>query len=349
MDSDLSHYDYDLPRQLIAQRPLARRTDARLMVVNRADGSIQHRHVRDLPDLLRANDGLVINDSRVLPARLLGKRAITGGGWEGLFLSADESGRWRILGKTRGKLQPGENVVLTNHLGNEDVQLQLLEKQPGGVWLASPQSSDETYALLDRVGRVPLPHYIRGGEMIEDDRQWYQTVYARHPGSAAAPTAGLHFTDELLGRLVDAGVTPVRATLHVGLDTFRPISAATLAEHQMHSEYGSLTATAVERIQKCRSLGGRVVAVGTTSVRILETAASSGELQPWTGQTELFIRPPYQFKAVDVLMTNFHLPRTSLLVLVCAFGGEELILRAYAEAIRERYRFFSYGDAMIVF
>ncbi|HWB09593.1 MAG TPA: tRNA preQ1(34) S-adenosylmethionine ribosyltransferase-isomerase QueA [Pirellulales bacterium] len=349
MTSELSRYVYDLPRQLIAQRPLARRTDARLMVVNRAEGSIQHRHVRDLPDLLRANDCLVINDSRVLPARLLGKRTRTGGAWEGLFLSVDESGRWRILCKTRGKLQPGESVVLTNRLGNEDVPLQLLEKQPGAVWLARPQSSDETYALLDRVGWVPLPHYIRGGEMVEDDRQWYQTVYARHPGSAAAPTAGLHFTDELLGRLVDAGVMPVRATLHVGLDTFRPISAATLAEHQMHSEYVNLAASAVDRIKKCRALGGRVVAVGTTSVRILETAARSGELQPWAGQTDLFIRPPFQFHAVDVLMTNFHLPRTSLLVLVCTFGGEELIMRAYAEAIRERYRFYSYGDAMIIF
>src|SRR5215469_7257513 len=259
MNSELSHYDYELPRQLIAQRPLARRSDARLMVVDRADGSIQHRHVRDLPDLLRAHDCLVINDSRVLPARLLGKRSLTGGGWEGLFLSADETGRWRILCKTRGKLQPGEKVTLFSRHGNEDVRLELLEKQPGGVWLARPESSDETYGLLDRVGRVPLPHYIRGGEMMEDDRQWYQTVYARHPGSAAAPTAGLHFTDELLGRLVDAGVTPVRATLHVGLDTFRPISAATLAEHHMHSEYGNLTATAVDRVRKCRSLGGRVV------------------------------------------------------------------------------------------
>ncbi|HEV3340469.1 MAG TPA: tRNA preQ1(34) S-adenosylmethionine ribosyltransferase-isomerase QueA [Pirellulales bacterium] len=349
MDSELSHYDYDLPRQLIAQRPLARRTDARLMVVDRAQGNLQHRNVRDLPDVLRAHDCLVINDSRVLPARLLGKRSLTGGGWEGLFLSADDPGRWRILCKTRGKLQPGEKVVLLNRLGNEDVRLELLEKQPGGVWLARPESTDETYALLDRVGRVPLPHYIRGGEMIEDDRQWYQTVYARHPGSAAAPTAGLHFTDELLGRLVDAGVTPVRATLHVGLDTFRPINAATLAEHEIHSEYGNLAATAVDRIQRCRSLGGRVVAVGTTSVRILETAARSGELQPWSGQTDLFIRPPYPFRIVDVLMTNFHLPRSSLLVLVRTFGGDELIMRAYTEAIRENYRFYSYGDAMIVF
>lgn len=348
MDSELSRYDYDLPRRLIAQQPLDHRGDARLMVVDRGSGSIQHRHVRDLPELLRSNDCLVINDSRVVPARLIGKRSLTGGQWQGLFLSTDEPGRWRLLCKTRGKLMPGETVRLINRRGLDDLELRLLEKQPGGVWLARPDSDDETFALLDRVGRVPLPHYIRGGEMLEDDRLRYQTVYARHPGSAAAPTAGLHFSKELLGQLVDAGITPVRATLHVGLDTFRPITAAMLAEHSMHSERGELTATAVDRIQHCRSLGGRVVAVGTTSVRILETATASGTLQPWSGKTDLFIRPPYRFRIVDALMTNFHLPRTTLLVLVRTFGGDELVMRAYAEAIREKYRFYSYGDAMLI-
>ena len=345
---ELSRYDYGLPRHLIAQHPLARRSDARLMVIDRRDASIQHRYVRDLPDLLRENDCLVINDSRVVPARLLGKRTLTGGAWEGLFLSVDEAGQWRLLCKTRGKLAPSETVTLTNRVGVDDIQLRLVEKEPGGVWLVRPESSEDTYAMLDRIGRVPLPHYIRGGEMVDEDRQRYQTVYARQPGSAAAPTAGLHFTDELLGRLVDIGVTPVRVTLHVGLDTFRPIATATLAEHHMHSERGEVTATAVNRIEHCRSLGGRVVAVGTTSVRLLETAAESGSLRPWTGQTDLFIRPPFEFKMVDALMTNFHLPRTSLLVLVRTFGGDDLITRAYAEAIRERYRFYSYGDAMLI-
>ncbi|MGH7136421.1 MAG: tRNA preQ1(34) S-adenosylmethionine ribosyltransferase-isomerase QueA [Pirellulales bacterium] len=342
-------YDYDLPRQLIAQYPSAKRSDARLMVIDRAQGTIEHRHVRDLPDLLKAHDCLVINDSRVAPARLLGKRTLTGGGWEGLFLSVDEDGRWRLLAKTRGKLAPGEAVTLVNRVGAEDVRLEMLEKLPGGIWLSRPEGDEEPYALLDRVGRVPLPHYIRGGEMVEDDRQRYQTVYARHPGSTAAPTAGLHFTDELLGRLVDAGVTPVRVTLHVGLDTFRPIGAAMLGDHHMHSERGEIAATSAARIEKCRAAGGRVVAVGTTSVRILETAAASGSLQAWAGHTDLFIRPPYEFKIVDALMTNFHLPRTSLLVLVRTFGGDELIKRAYEEAIRQRYRFYSYGDAMIIF
>ena len=341
-------YNYDLPRHLIAQYPLAKRSDARLMVVDRADGSIQHRHVRDLPDLLRPHDCLVVNDSRVVPARLLGKRTLTGGAWEGLFLSVEGDGHWRLLAKTRGRLEPGETVTLTNRLGVDDIRLQMLQKLPGGVWLARPESDEEAYALLDRVGRVPLPHYIRGGEMVEEDRQRYQTVYARQPGSAAAPTAGLHFTDELLVRLVDAGITPVRVTLHVGLDTFRPIGTATLTEHHIHSERGEVTATAVSRIERCRAEGGRAVAVGTTSVRILETASRSGSLQPWVGQTDLFIRPPYQFKVIDVLMTNFHLPRTSLLVLVRTFGGDELIMRAYDEAIRERYRFYSYGDAMLI-
>lgn len=348
MDSELSRYDYDLPRGLIAQQPLDRRSDARLMFVDRGSGTIQHRHVRDLPELLRANDCLVINDSRVVPARLVGKRSLTGGQWEGLFLSADEPGKWRLLCKTRGKLMSGETVRLVNRRGIDDLELEMLEKQPGGIWLARPASDDETFTLLDRIGRVPLPHYIRGGEMLEEDRRRYQTVYARHPGSAAAPTAGLHFSKELLAELVDAGITPVRATLHVGLDTFRPISASTLAEHPMHSERGVLTAAAVNCIERCRSSGGRVAAVGTTSVRILETAANSGTLQPWSGNTDLFIRPPYRFKIVDALLTNFHLPRTTLLVLVRTFGGDELITRAYHEAIREKYRFYSYGDAMLI-
>lgn len=346
--SELSQYDYELPRHLIAQHPLPQRSDARLLVVERAAGSLAHRYIRDLPDVLRPHDCLVLNDTRVVPARLLGRRTLTGGQWEGLFLSTDPAGHWRLLCKTRGKLTPGETIALTSRRGKDDIELRLIEKQPGGIWLAQPDSDDETYALLDRVGRVPLPPYIRGGEMVDDDRRRYQTVYARQPGSVAAPTAGLHFTDELLVRLVDAGVRPVRVTLHVGLDTFRPITAPTLGEHQMHRERGEITASAVEQIGRARQAGGRVVAVGTTSVRLLESAARSGELAPWSGETDLFIRPPYQFRAVDALLTNFHLPRTSLLVLVRTFGGDELVMRAYAEAIAEKYRFFSYGDAMLI-
>lgn len=346
--SELSQYDYELPRHLIAQHPLPQRSDARLLVVDRAAGSLAHRYIRDLPDILRPHDCLVLNDTRVVPARLLGRRTLTGGQWEGLFLSTGPAGHWRLLCKTRGKLTPGETITLTSRRGKDDIELRLIEKQPEGIWLARPDSDDETYALLDRVGRVPLPPYIRGGEMVEDDRRRYQTVYARQPGSVAAPTAGLHFTDELLVRLVDAGVRPVRVTLHVGLDTFRPITSPALGEHQMHREWGEITASAVEQIDRARQTGGRVVAVGTTSVRVLESAARSGELAPWSGETDLFIRPPYQFRAVEALLTNFHLPRTSLLVLVRTFGGDELVMRAYAEAIAEKYRFFSYGDAMLI-
>jgi S-adenosylmethionine:tRNA ribosyltransferase-isomerase len=284
----------------------------------------------------------------VIPARLLGSRTLTGGQWEGLFVAAESDGRWRLLCKTRGKLSPGETITLHNHLGSDGLRLKLLEKQPGGIWIALPESSESAFDLLERVGRVPLPHYIHGGEMRDADRERYQTVYARHSGSVAAPTAGLHFTSELLERLANLGIQPLRITLHVGLGTFRPITADVLSAHRMHSEKGEVAPAAVEQIQRCKASGGRVVAVGTTTVRLLETAAQSGKLAPWAGETELFIRPPYQFRVVDALLTNFHLPRTSLLVLVRTFGGDELIMRAYAEAIREKYRFYSYGDAMLI-
>lgn len=345
---ELSHYDYELPAGLIAQSPLANRADARLMVVDRQTRSLSHRYIRDLPELLAAGDCLVLNETRVAPARLVGRRQATGGRWEGLFLSADSDGNWQLLCKTRGKLSPGENIVLVDQSGADDLLLKLLEKRTGGVWLAKPGSAGSALDLLERVGRVPLPHYIHGGEMRESDRERYQTVYARHCGSVAAPTAGLHFTSELLQRLAASGMVQARLTLHVGMGTFRPITAEALAEHRMHREWGEIDATAVHRIRQCRSAGGRIVAVGTTTTRVLETAARSGELSPWSGETDLFIRPPYQFRAIDALLTNFHLPRSSLLVLVRTFGGDELIRRAYAEAIRESYRFYSYGDAMLI-
>jgi S-adenosylmethionine:tRNA ribosyltransferase-isomerase len=209
-------------------------------------------------------------------------------------------------------------------------------------------AADDALTLLDRVGRVPLPPYIRKGEMVDTDREQYQTVYAQVPGAVAAPTAGLHFTTTLLARLAEQGVELCALTLHVGPGTFRPITAERLAEHAMHREWGCVTQETVERIKACRAGGGRVVAVGTTSVRLLETAAAQGTLKPFDGHTDLFIRPPYQFRTIDALLTNFHLPRTTLLVLVRTFGGDELIRRAYEEAIREQYRFYSYGDAMLI-
>jgi S-adenosylmethionine:tRNA ribosyltransferase-isomerase len=344
----LADYDYELPRSLIAQHPPTRRSDARLLLVDRARQALEHYHIRDLPGLLRASDSLVLNDTRVIPARLVGYRASTRGRWEGLFLSADPQGNWRLLAKTRGKLEPGEHITLVNERMQDALSLRLLLKEEGGAWIARPDRATGPLELLEAVGRIPLPPYIRGGEMDATDRQRYQTVYADTPGAVAAPTAGLHFTDELLKRVEAAGVSLVRATLHVGLDTFRPVSSENLLDHAMHSEWCRLSPAAVATIAARKAAGGRTMAVGTTSVRILETAARSGTLEPFEGATDLFIHPPYTFRAVDALLTNFHLPRTTLLVLVRTFGGDALIRRAYEEAIREQYRFFSYGDAMLI-
>jgi S-adenosylmethionine:tRNA ribosyltransferase-isomerase len=337
-----------LPKHLIAQQPTLSRVDARLLVVNRKHNSLEHKHIRDLPEILQPGDCLVLNETKVVPARLMGYRTQTGGHWEGLFLAAQNEGFWLILGHTRGKMTPGESITLLDAAGKEDIYLELILKDSEGNWIVKPSSSEDPYALLERVGRIPLPPYIRDGEMVESDRETYQTVFARVPGSVAAPTAGLHFSKSLLDKLGQRGVDVVYLTLHVGLGTFRPISSDTLAEHRMHSEWGTITASAVETICSCQQKGGRVVAVGTTSVRLLETAAAGGELRPFSGQTDLFILPPYEFRVVDCMLTNFHLPRTTLLVLVRTFGGNELIRWAYRDAITEQYRFFSYGDAMLI-
>jgi S-adenosylmethionine:tRNA ribosyltransferase-isomerase len=341
-------YDYDLPRHLIAQAPLAHRVDARLMVVDRRRQSIGHWHVRDLPEILSPADCLVLNDTRVIPAKLLGFRTATGGRWEGLFLESDDHGLWRVLGKTRGRPLPGETVTLVNAAGESDIRLRLGTKEADGVWVVRPESQEDAFSALARVGRVPLPPYIRKGQMVDADRQTYQTVFARHPGAVAAPTAGLHFTEGLLESLKGRGMGVAMLTLHVGLGTFRPMETESLADHQMHSERANLEPSTVETLLERRRRGGRIVAVGTTSVRVLETAARDGTLKPFTGLTDLFIRPPFEFHAVDALLTNFHFPRTTLLVLVQTFGGEELIRRAYQEAIQEEYRFYSYGDAMLI-
>ena len=346
--SELDVYDYDLPRHLIAQSPAANRADARLLVVDRASGTWSHRHVRDLPEVLLPGDCLVLNDTKVIPARLVGRRTETGGHWEGLFLDATDDGLWRVLCKTRGHPVAGETITLTDTTGGDDIRLVLGARQSEGVWVVRPESGEEVLAALERVGRVPLPPYIRGGEMVEADRQDYQTVFARHAGAVAAPTAGLHFTDSLLHKLERAGVSLCWVTLHVGAGTFRPVVAQNLAEHRMEAEWARLTQEAVDRIAASQRQGGRVIAVGTTSVRVLETAARGGGLEPFAGKTDLFVHPPFQFRAVDALMTNFHLPRTTLVDLVRTFGGDELIRRAYDEAVREEYRFYSYGDAMLV-
>lgn len=346
--SELDQYDYHLPRELIAQSPLTQRSDARLLVVRRETQTLEHRFVRDLSAFLTSGDGLVLNDTRVIPARLVGYRTQTGGRWEGLYLGDDDHGVWKILAKTRGKIKAGETVTLLDRDGQDACRLLLVDQVGQGVWAARPDTSENTLALLERVGRVPLPPYIRDGEMVDDDRETYQTVYADKPGAVAAPTAGLHFTPQLLAQLQDGGIEIHRLTLHVGLGTFRPITAAKLDEHPMHAEWACIDAPTVLRLNEIRAAGGRIVAVGTTVVRTLETAAAAGQLQAWQGETDLFIRPPYQFRAVDALLTNFHLPKSTLLILVRTFGGDELIRRAYDEAIRQRYRFYSYGDAMLI-
>lgn len=346
--SELEQYDYELPRELIAQHPLPVRTDARLMVVHRAENRIEHAHVRDLPEYLSPADSLVFNDTRVLPARLVGRRERTGARWTGLFLAADDAGNWQVLGKTRGKLEVGEAITVMSWDLRDSIRLRLLAKQEGGVWAVRPEPMGEPVELLSRIGRVPLPPYIREGEMVDADLQTYQTIFAREPGAVAAPTAGLHFTPDLLERLTQDRIEQAFVTLHVGVGTFRPITAERLDDHAMHSEWCSAAAPVVEMLKKCRQRGGRIVAVGTTVARTLESASVSGTLEPFMGQTNLFIRPPYQFRSVDALLTNFHLPKSTLLILVRTFGGDELMKRAYAVAIEERYRFYSYGDAMLI-
>jgi S-adenosylmethionine:tRNA ribosyltransferase-isomerase len=319
-----------------------------LLVVDRAAGGLAHRHVRDLPELLRPGDCVVVNDTRVIAATLLGRRVSTGGRWQGLFLDSDSQGCWRILCKTRGKQMPGDVVMLQDRELRDRVSLRLIEKQDEGVWIAKCDSRDAALDLLDMLGRVPLPHYIRDGVMTDTDRQTYQTVYAKEPGAVAAPTAGLHFTVDMLKKRKDIGVVLARLTLHVGVGTFRPIKSDSLAEHTMHAEWGRLDEAEAAKIAAVRAAGGRVVAVGTTTTRLLEASAAEGKIEACCGNTDLFIHPPYQFRAVDALMTNFHLPRSTLLVLVRTFGGDGLIRRAYEEAVREEYRFYSYGDAMLI-
>lgn len=348
---DLDTYSYDLPEELIAREPTEQRDGARLLVLNRAEQSIEHRTIRDLPELLRAGDRLVLNDTQVVPARIVGYRTETGGRWEGLFLRRGEGRDWHFLSQTRGRLQPGETVTLTSIHAPDDwppLVIRLLDRDGDGVWRAQPDSDVDAFDLLQRYGTVPLPPYIQRKVAADSDWQRYQTTFARTPGSVAAPTAGLHFTPELLSECQQNGIDHSRLTLHVGIGTFRPISVQSLSAHQMHSEWCELSEATATEIRQTQLAGGRIVSIGTTSVRTLETAARSGSVQPFSGNTSLFIRPPYEFQAVDCLLTNFHLPKSTLLVLVSTLAGIEFIRRAYRIAVEERYRFFSYGDAMLI-
>jgi S-adenosylmethionine:tRNA ribosyltransferase-isomerase len=348
--------DYELPSELIAQQPLPHRVDARLMVLDRENQSINHHHIRDLPRLLKADDRLVLNDTKVIPAQLRGVRLSTGGRWQGLYLGLTSEGDWKLVCKTRGHLHPPEQINLIDPEGKSVVRLWLLEQKEEGVWLARPDEERSPLDILEEVGHVPLPPYIRKGNMIDSDVSDYQTVFARNPGAVAAPTAGLHFTKELLKAIDSAGVDMSAVTLHVGMGTFRPITVQDVADHPMHTEWGELNEAAAKEIMRTRGKDGRVISVGTTVTRVLESAAlaqkfglgSTEPLKAWSGNTDLFIRPPYDFRLINGLLTNFHFPRTTLLLLVQAFGGTELVRRAYEEAIAEEYRFYSYGDAMLI-
>lgn len=336
--------DYHLPPERIAQQPCAERDQSRLLVACRATAALTHQVFADLPDLLNPGDLLVLNNTRVLSARLRGQRVKTGGKWEGLFLRQHSDGRWELLCQTRGRLTPGETVeVLPGSL-----RLELREKTPEGHWLVWPSETGSCVELLQRHGRIPLPPYIRKGIAEMPDEQRYQTVYARQPGAVAAPTAGLHFTSAVFDRLRERGIGWTFVTLHVGAGTFQPIQTDDFRQHRMHAEWGELSEESARAIAACRARGGRVVAVGTTSVRVLETVAASGPVRPWSGETELYIYPPYSFQVVDALVTNFHLPRSTLLLLVGALAGVELLENAYRAAIAAGYRFYSYGDAMLV-
>ena len=337
-------FDFDLPEHLIAQHPAERRDQARLLVVRRESGELEHRIVRDLPELLAPGDLVVLNDTKVLPARLVGRRDATGGAWESLFLRETPEGLWEMMAKTRGHPVSGDAFVVEPG----PLRMILRGRTPDRHWLMEPDPAGTPEELLTRFGQVPLPPYIRKGREGEGDRERYQTVFAERTGSVAAPTAGLHFTPDLFERLRTRGIDTARVTLHVGLGTFEPVKVEDPAKHAIHSEWCEVSEATVQAIRNSQARGGRVVAVGTTTTRTLESAARPDGLRPYRGDTGLYILPPFEFRVLGGMLTNFHLPRTTLLMLVGAFAGTELLRRAYEEAIRREYRFYSYGDAMLV-
>ena len=337
----VSDFDYDLPPDHIAQEPLAERDASRLLLLNRQTGAIAHHHFRDLPDLLQPNDVLVVNDSKVIPARLHGRKA-TGGRAEVLLVRPLGADEW--LAMTRPGLPPGGRVIVEQD--GQQLTIEALAVRDDGlrqVYLQTP--SGDVAAALAQLGELPTPPYIH--THLADPAR-YQTIYAAPEGSIAAPTAGLHFTPRVLAALEERGIAVERLTLHVGLGTFVPVRAATVDGHQMHAEWYTVTRETATRLNAARRAGRRIIAIGTTTCRALESAAEGGELQPGSGETALFITPGFQFRAIDGLLTNFHLPRSTLLMLVSAFAGRERVLTAYTDAVRNDYRFYSFGDAMLI-
>jgi S-adenosylmethionine:tRNA ribosyltransferase-isomerase len=336
-------FDFHLPEELIAQVPLQNRTDSRLMVVNKETGELKHDIFKNISEYLREGDCLVLNDTKVLPARLFGVKKDTGAKIEVLLLKQLEGDRWETLVKPAKRIKEGTEIEFGDGLltavctGTSEHGGRVLEFHYEGIF----------YEVLNELGEMPLPPYIK--EQL-DDRDRYQTVYAREPGSAAAPTAGLHFTEELLNEVREKGVHVAFITLHVGLGTFRPVSVDDVLEHDMHSEYYMITEGTARLLNEVRQNGGRIITVGTTSTRTLETIASdqNGTFIESSGWTNIFIYPGYEFKAIDGMITNFHLPKSTLIMLVSALAGRENILHAYTTAVNERYRFFSFGDAMLI-
>lgn len=333
-------FHFDLPEELIAQVPTRERPASRLLVLDRGTGKVDDRRFTQLLDYLAPGDLLVLNNTRVIPARLWGHKA-TGGRVEVLVerILPDE----RVLAHVRASKAPKEGAIL--HF--QDGVTATMQARQGDLFVLAFDSTEATVEILERIGRLPLPPYI-AREPDEADLERYQTVYAQHPGAVAAPTAGLHFDEALFEQIRQKGVAIGFVTLHVGAGTFQPVRVEDIAAHKMHSERVEVSEALCQQVRETQARGGRVIAVGTTSVRCLETAAAAGELQPYSGETDIFITPGYQFRVVDSLLTNFHLPESTLMMLVCAFGGYEAVMAAYRHAVTQRYRFFSYGDAMLI-
>ena len=337
-----SDFYFDLPEELIAQDPLADRSSSRLLVLNQNTGKIQHFIFKDIIDLLNPGDCLVLNNTKVIPARLLGHKEDTGAAVEVLLLKRSQDDIWETLVKPGKKCKPGARLVFGNGL----LHAKVLETVDEGNRLIQFEYEGIFEEILDRLGEMPLPPYIT--HKLKDKNR-YQTVYAKYEGSAAAPTAGLHFTKELLHEIEQKGITLTYVTLHVGLGTFRPVKEDNILEHHMHSEYYQVTKEAADKINEAKRRGNRVICVGTTSCRTVESASDeNGIVSPGCDNTEIFIYPGYKFKVLDALITNFHLPESTLVMLVSALAGREHVLHAYEEAIKERYRFFSFGDAMFI-
>ena len=339
---NLKDFYFDLPEELIAQTPLEKRDMSRLLVLDKEKGAIEHRTFKDITDYLKPGDCLVLNDTRVIPARLLGVKKGTGSSMEFLLLTRKSTDIWEVMVRPGKKAKPGAVFVF----GEGELEGEILEILEGGNRLVKFTHKGIFEEVLDSLGQMPLPPYIT--ETLQE-KERYQTVYSKHEGSAAAPTAGLHFTLELLDKIKAMGVHVIYITLHVGLGTFRPVKTDNILEHKMHSEYYSITKESADQINQTKKAGGSVFCVGTTSTRTLESAADDyGQLKESNGWTDIFIYPGYRFKITDALITNFHLPESTLLMLVSALSSREHILEAYRAAVQERYRFFSFGDAMLI-